>query len=69
TMGGANYHQNNKKIFLELVQFRDIFKQTLAQNTDEYNILEKFHLENIKNSTSEKQIDFMKMIQSKATSQ
>ncbi len=65
TMGGTNYHQNNEKIFLELEQFRNIFKVTLEKNTDEYNILEKFHLENIKNSTSEIQIEFMKMIELK----
>lgn len=56
---------NNKQILLELEQFKNIFKQTLAQNTTEYINLEKLHLEKINNATSEIKIEFMKMIKPK----
>lgn len=61
TMGGVDYHKKNDKILLELEQFQNIFKETLSKNTEEYIILEKLHLEKIKNASEDIQIEFMKM--------
>jgi len=65
TMGGIDYHKKKKKILLELEQFKNIFKETLSKDTDEYINLEKLHLEKIHNATPEIKIEFIKMTKPK----
>ncbi len=61
TIGGTDYHLETTKIIKEVEKFKEIFEETLREDSEEFKKIKKEHLEIVARATDEEKKGFIKL--------